>query len=92
MNNVQWFVSQSIIAEQNLVRLALAAEKIVDKSAETHDLINDCLVSANLLRQSRNAAEQSVHWIGGESAPLPALFTHEVDSIGGADTTPPANQ
>ncbi len=55
--------------------------------------IDDVVISwLNKNVQFGNAAEQSVHWIGGESAPLPALSTHEVDSIGGADTTPPANQ
>lgn len=38
---------------------------------------------------SETAAQQSVQPTGGESAPLQALSTPEVLSIGGADTTPP---
>jgi len=37
-------------------------------------------------------AQQSMHWIGRESAPFQALSTPEVLSIAQADTNPPANQ
>ncbi len=36
-----------------------------------------------------SAAQQSVQPTGGDSAPLQALSTPEVLSIGGADSTPP---
>lgn len=37
------------------------------------------------------AAEQSVQWIGGESAASQALSTPEVNLVGQADSTPPTN-
>jgi len=44
---------------------------------------------AGYYRLDRVRAQQSVQPTGGESAPLQALSTPEVLSIGGADTTPP---
>jgi hypothetical protein len=49
----QLFIQQSIVAEENLIRLALEAEKFINSSAKLKDIVNDCLVSSSLLRQAR---------------------------------------
>lgn len=53
MTSKERFIAQSVTAETNLIRLALEAEKYTAKSIQIHDIVNDCLVSAALLRDAR---------------------------------------
>lgn len=57
---VNTLIAQAVVAETNLVRLALAVEGIAQKSRFVHDLVNDCIVSASIIRTAREAAEAAI--------------------------------
>jgi len=50
--DIDFLKAQARIAERNLVRIALEVEKLPGRTAAMHDLINDCLTSAALLREA----------------------------------------
>ena len=57
---VNTLIAQAVVAETNLVRLALAVEGIAQKSRFVHDLVHDCIVSASIIRTAREAAEAAI--------------------------------
>jgi len=69
-------------------KLITAVNNILDWHANHFE---DDVVRENAFADLRNAykaSQQSMHWIGGEAAPLQAESTPEVLSTQQADTTP----
>lgn len=91
MNNMEWFIAQSKIAEANLVRLALIAEKHIHSSSEMHDLVNDCLTSSALLREAREAAQQNAHADAGDlSGSVEIIYPGSLSALEDQSTPAPA--